>query len=54
MIGEGTKIDNLVQIAHNALIGRHCLLAAQTGIPASAIVADGMATEGPTERTPCS
>ena len=39
-IGEGTKIDNLVQIAHNCLIGRHCLIAAQTGIAGSAKVGD--------------
>lgn len=34
-IGEGTKIDNLVQIAHNVVIGKHCLLIAQTGISGS-------------------
>jgi len=39
-IGEGTKIDNLVQIAHNVSIGRHCLIAAQVGIAGSATVAD--------------
>jgi len=54
VVGEGTKIDNLVQIAHNALIGRHCLLASQTGIPAGAVVADGVETEGPTGRAQCS
>ena len=36
VIGEGTKIDNLVQIAHNVRIGRHCLIAGQTGISGSA------------------
>jgi len=40
VIGEGTKIDNLVQIAHNVEIGRHCLLAGQTGISGSSIVGD--------------
>jgi len=40
VIGEGSKIDNLVQIAHNVEIGRHCLLAAQTGISGSSIVGD--------------
>jgi len=40
VIGQGTKIDNLVQIAHNVEIGRHCLLAAQTGISGSSIVGD--------------
>ena len=34
-IGEGTKIDNLVQIAHNVVIGKHCLIIAQTGIGGS-------------------
>ena len=36
IIGEGTKIDNLVQIAHNVRIGRHCVIAALTGISGSA------------------
>jgi UDP-3-O-[3-hydroxymyristoyl] glucosamine N-acyltransferase len=40
VIGEGTKIDNLVQIAHNVSIGRHCLIAAQVGISGSATVGD--------------
>jgi UDP-3-O-[3-hydroxymyristoyl] glucosamine N-acyltransferase len=35
VIGQGTKIDNLVQIAHNVRIGRHCVIAAQTGISGS-------------------
>ena len=35
VIGEGTKIDNLVQVAHNVRIGRHCVIAAQTGISGS-------------------
>jgi UDP-3-O-[3-hydroxymyristoyl] glucosamine N-acyltransferase len=35
VIGTGTKIDNLVQIAHNVRIGRHCVIAAQTGISGS-------------------
>ncbi|MEY4484791.1 MAG: UDP-3-O-(3-hydroxymyristoyl)glucosamine N-acyltransferase [Verrucomicrobiota bacterium] len=34
-IGEGTKIDNLVQIAHNVVIGKHCLIVSQTGISGS-------------------
>ena len=34
-IGEGTKIDNLVQIAHNVVVGPHCLLCAQVGISGS-------------------
>jgi len=40
VIGEGTKIDNLVQIAHNVEIGRHCVLASQTGISGSCVVGD--------------
>jgi UDP-3-O-[3-hydroxymyristoyl] glucosamine N-acyltransferase len=31
IIGEGTKIDNLVQVGHNVVIGRHCIIVAQTG-----------------------
>jgi UDP-3-O-[3-hydroxymyristoyl] glucosamine N-acyltransferase len=31
-IGDGTKIDNLVQIGHNVVIGRHCIVVAQVGI----------------------
>lgn len=40
MIGEGTKIDNLVQIAHNVIIGRHCVIVAQSGIAGSAELGD--------------
>jgi UDP-3-O-[3-hydroxymyristoyl] glucosamine N-acyltransferase len=40
IIGEGTKIDNLVQIAHNCSIGRHCMIAAQTGMAGSVVVGD--------------
>jgi UDP-3-O-[3-hydroxymyristoyl] glucosamine N-acyltransferase len=39
-IGEGTKIDNLVQIAHNVKIGRHSVIAAQTGISGSTEIGD--------------
>jgi UDP-3-O-[3-hydroxymyristoyl] glucosamine N-acyltransferase len=41
VVGENTKIDNLVQIAHNVVIGRNCLLAAFTGISGSTVVGDG-------------
>lgn len=34
-IGEGSKIDNLVQIAHNVVIGKHCIVVAQSGIAGS-------------------
>jgi len=40
VIGEGTKIDNLVQIGHNTSIGRHCVLVSQTGISGSCNVGD--------------
>ena len=40
VIGEGTKIDNLVQVGHNTSIGRHCVIVAQTGISGSVIVED--------------
>jgi UDP-3-O-[3-hydroxymyristoyl] glucosamine N-acyltransferase len=46
MIGEGTKIDNLVQIAHNVKIGRHCVIAAQTGISGSAEIGDYVVLAG--------
>jgi len=39
-IGEGTKIDNLVQIAHNVRIGRHVVIASQTGISGSTVIED--------------
>jgi UDP-3-O-[3-hydroxymyristoyl] glucosamine N-acyltransferase len=39
-VGEGTKIDNLVQIAHNVIIGRHCLLCSQVGISGSTTLED--------------
>jgi UDP-3-O-[3-hydroxymyristoyl] glucosamine N-acyltransferase len=40
IIGEGTKIDNLVQIAHNVTIGKHCLIVAQSGIAGSTKLGD--------------
>ena len=40
VIGEGTKIDNLVQVGHNVVIGRHCVLVAQTGLSGSVTVED--------------
>ncbi|MBU1325598.1 MAG: UDP-3-O-(3-hydroxymyristoyl)glucosamine N-acyltransferase [Alphaproteobacteria bacterium] len=41
VVGEGTKIDNLVMIAHNCVVGRNCLMAAFTGISGSVTVGDG-------------
>jgi UDP-3-O-[3-hydroxymyristoyl] glucosamine N-acyltransferase len=40
VIGEGTKVDNLVQIGHNCVIGRHCIIVAQTGISGSVTLGD--------------
>lgn len=40
VIGRGTKIDNLVQIAHNVKVGEDCVLVSQTGIAGSTIVGD--------------
>lgn len=45
-IGEGTKIDNLVQIAHNVKIGKYCLLVSQSGIAGSVILEDNVITGG--------
>ena len=45
-IGEGTKIDNLVQIAHNVQIGKNCILCGQVGISGSVIVEDGVIMAG--------
>lgn len=39
-IGEGTKIDNLVQVGHNVNIGKRCIIAAQTGISGSVVIED--------------
>ena len=41
VIGENTKIDNLVQIAHNVRVGRNCVMAAHTGISGSVTIGDG-------------
>lgn len=40
LIGEGTKIDNLVHIAHNVTIGRHCIIAGQCGLAGSVTLGD--------------
>ncbi len=40
VVGRGTKIDNLVQIAHNVRIGRQCLITAQVGIAGSTTLGD--------------
>jgi UDP-3-O-[3-hydroxymyristoyl] glucosamine N-acyltransferase len=40
VIGEGTKIDNLVQVGHNVIIGRHCMIVAQAAMAGSATLED--------------
>lgn len=46
VIGQGTKIDNLVQIGHNCRIGRYCLIAAQSGLSGSTTLEDGVLVGG--------
>jgi UDP-3-O-[3-hydroxymyristoyl] glucosamine N-acyltransferase len=46
VIGEGTKIDNLVHIAHNVTIGRHCVIAGQCGFAGSTTVGDNVMMGG--------
>ncbi|RWB25154.1 MAG: UDP-3-O-(3-hydroxymyristoyl)glucosamine N-acyltransferase [Mesorhizobium sp.] len=46
VIGDGTKIDNLVQIAHNVRIGRHCIITAQVGIAGSTVLEDCVVVGG--------
>nr|B0SZ11.1 RecName: Full=UDP-3-O-acylglucosamine N-acyltransferase [Caulobacter sp. K31] len=45
-IGENSKIDNLVHVAHNVRLGRNCVAAAFTGISGSTVVGDGVAFGG--------
>jgi len=45
-IGDYTKLDNLIQVAHNVHIGRGCFIAAQTGIAGSTVVGDGVVFGG--------
>jgi UDP-3-O-[3-hydroxymyristoyl] glucosamine N-acyltransferase len=46
IIGRATKLDNLVQIAHNVVIGQACIIVSQAGIAGSAVIGDGV-TIGP-------
>lgn len=46
VIGEGTKIDNQVQIGHNVRIGRHCALVSKVGIAGSAKIGNGVQIGG--------
>jgi len=45
-IGQGTKIDNLVQIAHNVTIGKNCIIVSQTGISGSVKIGDNVMMAG--------
>ena len=45
-IGSGTKIDNLVQVAHGSRIGRNVVLAAQVGMAGSVVIEDGVVAGG--------
>ena len=45
-IGEGTKIDNLVQIAHNVRIGKNCIIVAMSGISGSSVLEDDVVLAG--------
>ncbi|WP_068316360.1 UDP-3-O-(3-hydroxymyristoyl)glucosamine N-acyltransferase [Polycladidibacter hongkongensis] len=46
IIGEGTKIDNQVQIGHNVQVGRHCVIVSQVGISGSSTLEDYVAIGG--------
>lgn len=46
VIGRGTKIDNLVQVAHNVRTGAHCLIISQVGIAGSAVLGNGVVLGG--------
>lgn len=46
VIGEGTKIDNQVQIGHNVHVGRHCIIVSQCGISGSSVLGDGIVFGG--------
>ncbi|MAU96983.1 MAG: UDP-3-O-(3-hydroxymyristoyl)glucosamine N-acyltransferase [Fulvimarina sp.] len=48
VIGEGTKIDNQVQVGHNVAIGRHSVIVAQVGISGSTTIGDGVMIGGQT------
>ena len=48
IIGAGTKLDNLVQVAHNVIIGKCCLFAGQTGMAGSCRFGDGVVVGGQT------
>ncbi|MGH7681216.1 MAG: UDP-3-O-(3-hydroxymyristoyl)glucosamine N-acyltransferase [Candidatus Eiseniibacteriota bacterium] len=45
-IGAGSKIDNLVQIAHNVQVGKNCIIVAQVGVSGSTVIGDGVVLAG--------
>jgi UDP-3-O-[3-hydroxymyristoyl] glucosamine N-acyltransferase len=45
-VGRGSKIDNLVQIAHNAELGAHCIMAGQSGVAGSVVLGSGVMLGG--------
>ncbi len=45
-IGQGTKIDSLVQVGHNVIVGEHCLLCAQAGVAGSTVIGDRVVVGG--------
>ena len=47
-IGRGTKLDNLVQVGHNVMIGQDCLLCAQVGVAGSTVIGDRVVLGGKT------
>ena len=46
IIGTGTKMDNLIQIAHNVKIGKHCVIAGQSAIAGSTVIGDYVTIAG--------
>jgi len=46
VLGQGSKLDNLVQVGHNVCIGRHSVFSAQTGISGSCSIGDGVTMGG--------
>jgi UDP-3-O-[3-hydroxymyristoyl] glucosamine N-acyltransferase len=48
IVGEGTKIDNLVQIGHNVIIGRHCVIVSLSGLAGSTELGDFVVMAGKT------
>ncbi len=46
IIGKGTKIDNLVQIAHNVVTGENCIIVAQAGVSGSTVLGKGVVLAG--------